>query len=114
MNYIDDLGVQTKHGQQLANMIEVVLEPFVKSFDDMSGGEYTKAMVDHFYNTCHNDSILYKMHVDYCNCFGVYPEEKYQQIPFSPVLRNQIFQILVSVMNYEFTKYKMIRQSKKG
>ncbi|QQG33862.1 hypothetical protein ZPAH1_orf00100 [Aeromonas phage ZPAH1] len=114
MNYIDNFGVQTKQGQQLANMITVVLESWVKSFDDMSGGEYSKAMIDHFYNMCHNDSILYKMHVDYCNCFGIYPEGKYTQTPFSPMLRNQIFQIMVSVMNYEFTKYKITRQSKKG
>ncbi|UYD59495.1 hypothetical protein HPMBJEAJ_00396 [Aeromonas phage avDM6] len=113
MNYIDDYGVQTEHGTQIGKMItDVITQSVLDKADDIPDGEYGQILTDLFYNMCNKEALMYELHKDYCNIYNVYPE-KYKEIPYSPTLRNQIFQIFVCCVNYEFAKYKIIRRSKK-
>lgn len=109
MDYFEYRGQQSKHGVLLGEMITLKITGILEGIDNIKNKN--NYLTNLFYELCHNDNLLYRLHKEYCEKHKVYPE-KTATVPFSPKLRNQVFQIMTSVLNYEITKYKIIHSSK--
>lgn len=109
MDYFGYNGQQSERGIELGKIITS------KVVDILSGIDFIKDkevyLTNLFYDLCHNDELLYRLHKQYCEEYSIY-SSKYKEVPFSPKLRSQVFQIMTSVLNYEITKYKILNSSK--
>ena len=109
MDYFEYNGQQSKRGVLLSELITSKIVDILSGMDNIKNKN--TYLLNLFYDLCLNESLLYRVHKEYCEKYEVY-SEKCRDIPHSPKLRNQIFQIMTSVLNYEITKYKIMNNIK--
>lgn len=110
MDYFERTGQQSHHGIQLGDLITEKIVSLLSGLDVINNKE--QYLTGLFYKLCHNEHLLYRLHREYCENNKIYPVGKYSEVPFSDKLRSQVFQIMVSVVNYEFTKFKIMNRNK--
>lgn len=71
MDYFEYNGQQTQHGVALGQLITNKVSDILDGIYNIKNKE--KHLTNLFYQLCHNDNLLYRLHKEYCEINKVYP-----------------------------------------